>query len=237
MDESQSKVIKSAEQGEKLDLGEQLAMGDSAALVSEVLDRSVISGSESLQLKKRDEIIKKALVEAQAIRERAKKLYAKVEEVVRQSHKKGHEAGREEGLASVTETLLRLRTEHEKMLATLEKDAVALVHEIARKIVGDSLRTQDEVLLGMVKQALGASMGQHITVFLNPQDFQRLRGRDTELMSATTGVQSLMIKPLESVRQNSCVIESDLGTVEADLEKQLEAIKRALGLVGPNQQS
>jgi flagellar biosynthesis/type III secretory pathway protein FliH len=230
VDESKSKIIKGSETGERIKLADQLAMSDSSALVAEVLDRSVLTAAEAGQIKKRDEIVKKALIEAKAIRDRAHQLHAKVEEVVRQSHKKGYEAGREEGLASVTETLVKLKAEHEKLLANLEKEAVALVYEIARKLLGDVLRTQDEALLGMVRQALSASMGQHITVFLHPEDFQRVRGHDAELMSATTGVQSLLIKPLESVRPSGCLIESDLGTIEADLEKQLAAIAKALGL-------
>lgn len=230
MDEGKPKIIKSNEVSERVDLAEQLAMDDSSALAVETLNRGVITEAESTQLKKRDEIVKKALIEANGIREKARKLHAKVEEVIRQSHKKGYEAGREEGLASVTEMLVRLKAEHEKILANLEKDAVALVYEIARKFVGESLRTQDEALLGMVKQALSASMGQHITVFLHPADFKRVRGHDAELMSATTGVQGLMIKPLESVRSGGCLIESDLGTIKADLESQLAAIKKALGL-------
>lgn len=211
-------------------LSGQLSLADKAVPGGETLDRKVIQRDDVESLKKRDEIVVEAQARAKAIHDRAARLYAKVEDVIRQSHGKGFESGREEGLATVTETLVRLKREHENLLTGLEKEAVALVHEIATKIIGEAFRTDDDALLGMVRQGLNASMGQHITVFLNPADFQRVRGQESHLLTAVSGVKGITLKPMESVKQGSCVIESDLGTVEADLEKQLAAIGKALGL-------
>lgn len=191
----------------------------------------VIKAGELSAVDKREEILSRAVTQATAIRDKAKRLYAKVEDVIRNAHTKGYESGREEGLASVTQTLLTLKSEHARILEGLEKEAVNLVYEIARKIIGESFRTDDDALTGMVRQALNASMGEHLTVFLSPSDYQRIKEQKSQLFSAVVaGVKSFTLKPMESVKAGSCVIESDMGTVEADLEKQLAAISRALGL-------
>lgn len=190
----------------------------------------VIKAGELSAVDKREEILSRAVTQATAIRDKARRLYAKVEDVIRNAHAKGYESGREEGLASVTQTVLTLKSEHARILEGLEKEAVNLVYEIARKIIGEAFRTDDDALTGMVRQALNASMGEHLTVFLSPSDYQRIREQKSQLLSAVAGVKSFTLKPMESVKAGSCVIESDMGTVEADLEKQLAAIARALGI-------
>lgn len=173
-------------------------------------------------------IMETARAEAELIRGKARALYAEVEARVKAAEEKGLREGREEGLASVTESLTRINSENEKIKSELERETVKLVYEIARKIIGDAFKTDDDALVGMIRQSLSASLGNELTVLVNPADFERIKDSKPKLIAALHGGQVLNLKPVESVKPNCCLVESELGSVEANLEMQLTAIGRAL---------
>ena len=72
------------------------------------------------------------------------------------------------------------------------------------------------------------AMGNELTVYLNPQDYDRIKKHSAPLMSVLQTTQTLQIKASENVKPSGCIIESELGTIDAQLDYQLEAIKKAL---------
>lgn len=226
------KLLKKEKLDEDLSLGTRLDLDEFTSAMAEDLDRKVISQSELSHRGLRDEILGQARAEAGEIKERAKKLYLQVEEKVREAREQGFTEGREAGLASVTEMLTKIAKQNEDAMASLEKDMLKIVFEIASRVIGDAFKVSDEALLGMIRQALGASLGNELTVLLNPADFERVKAAQSGLIAVLHGSQVLKLRPAEPVKPNSCVIESELGTIKADLELQLKAIKKALGLEG-----
>lgn len=228
--ERMPKLLKKEKLDEDLSLGARLDMDEFTSSDAEDAERKVISQSELSYRGLRDEILAQARAEAAEIKEHAKKLYIQVEDKVREAREKGFVEGREAGLASVTEMLAKIAKQNEAIMAGLEKDTLKIIFEMASRIIGDAFKISDEALLGMIRQALSASLGNELTVLLNPADFERVKAQQSGLMAALHGSQVLKLRPAESVKPNSCVIESELGTIEANLELQLKAMKKALGL-------
>lgn len=229
MTEIKSKVIKSQNLDDALSLEAKLNMSDSAH-VDFGFDKKIIH-SQDFQLKtEADDVLKKALLDADKIKKRAKQIYLDVEKRVRESEAKGYEDGRQEGLQALTEMALNLQKKNQEVLAKLEKQALELVFEMGRKVIGESFVASNEALLGMIRQALQAVMGNQLVVLVHPLDYQRIQAEQKNLMTALHGSQTLILKPAETVQPNSCLIESEMGTLEANLEKQLLAIKNALGV-------
>jgi len=224
------KLLKKEKLDEDLSLGARLDMNEFTSAMPEDSERKVISQSELSYRGLRDEILGQARVEAGVIKEHAKKLYLQVEDKVREASEQGFVDGREAGLASVTEMLTKIAKQNEDAMASLEKGTLKIVFEIASRLIGDAFKVSDEALLGMIRQALSASLGNELTVLLNPADFERVKASQSTLIAALHGSQVLKLRPAEPVKLNSCVVESELGTIEADLELQLKAIKKALGL-------
>lgn len=228
--ERMPKLLKKEKLDEDLSLGARLDMDEFTSSMAEGSDRKVISQNELSHRGLRDEILEQARAEAGEIKEHAKKLYLQVEDKVREAREQGFADGREAGLASAAEMLTQIAKQNKEAMASLEKDTLKIIFEIASRIIGDAFKASDEALLGMIRQALSASLGNELTVLLNPVDFERIKASQSGLVAALHGSQILKLRPAEAVKPNSCVIESELGTIEADLESQLKAIKKALGL-------
>lgn len=223
------KILKKENLDDEVSLAARLDMGDYFG-AGEDSEKKVLSEIELARIRQRDAVLHKAQEEAVEIRERAKKIYLQVEDRIREAKEQGYADGREEGLASLTELLTTIRQNNIELFAGLEKEALKLVYEIAHKLIGDAFKITEDALLGMIQQALTASMGNALTILVHPDDYERLKTSQARLMANLHGSQVLTLRPAETVKLNSCVIESELGTVEANLDSQLIAIKKVLGL-------
>ncbi|MBU0506192.1 hypothetical protein KJ708_09385 [bacterium] len=227
--EKKSKIIKQDQVDDDISLESRLDM-DEFAEGNNSVEKKVYSQAE---LKARDVaggIIERAQDEAQLIKEKAKNIYQQVEDRMAEAKQQGYDEGRQEGLATVTEELAKIQQTQESFMAEVEKESISVIYEIAKKIMGDNLQTSDEAIVGMMRNALQSSMGNQLTLFVHPNDYERIKDQETTLMNVLQATQTLNIRPTENVQELGCVIESELGTIDAQLDYQLDAIKRALGL-------
>lgn len=224
-----SKIIKSDKIDQDVSISSRLDMIETsnASLAS---DKKIISPEDLDSIKKGKKIIEDAKAKAKIIKEAAKEIYLQIEQKMEESKQQGFEQGRQEGLASVTELLTKIQNQNQDMLDNIEKEAISLVYEIAQKVIGEELKSSDKALLGMIRHALQSSMGNELTLFVHPKDYERIKAKETQLMSVLQAVQTMYIKSSENVKESGCVIESELGTIDAQLEYQLEAIRKALGV-------
>jgi flagellar biosynthesis/type III secretory pathway protein FliH len=225
-----AKILKREAIEKELSVEARLALDDASEGAASVGEKKVFRQSDLEERGRRQEVLDAASAEARAIKARARELYLQIEQKTAEAQKIGFEQGRQEGLQSVTEMQARLKLEHEKMLQELEKDTLGLVYEIAEKVIGDALKISDDAILGMIRETLKEAMGNELVVLVSPVDYDTVREKQPHLVSAIQGTQTLVLKSSEAVRQGGCVIESELGTIEAQLDLQLEAIKKALGL-------
>lgn len=224
------KILKKAEMDSRLQLTSRLDLDETVRSGFFFPDKLVLSEDDLKSYEQGSSLIAQAAREAAAIKQRAKALLAEVEARVKEARAKGYQDGRTEGLQSVSEMQARMVMQNAKIAESLEKDMIRLVFEIAQKILGDAFKESDEAVLGLIRQAMQASLGSKLLILVNAADFERLKHKESQLLASLHAGQTLQIKPSETVPINSCVIESELGTVEAHLDVQLEAIKKALGL-------
>ena len=57
-----------------------------------------------------------------------------------------------------------------------------------------------------------------------------LKEHEKDLLTVIDQTQSISVKEDEEIPAGGCIVETELGTVDARLETQLRAIKKALGL-------
>ncbi len=221
-----SKVIKSEDIGQKVSLEGQLNMGAQSNAASS--DKKILSQSDVLEATKAKGILAEALNEAENIKNKARAIFMQVSDKMEEARKQGFEKGREEGLATVTEQLVSIRKQNEALLEQIERQAVELVGEIGQKIIGARLEESDEAVIGLIREALKSSLGNELIIFVSPADYQRLHGHENQLMSTLSAMQTVQLKASETVTDGGCVIESELGTIDARFEIQMEAIKKAL---------
>lgn len=177
-----------------------------------------------------DKIIEKGREEANRIKREAEAILKKVEAAREEARKKGYEHGKEEGLKQVTELLVKATHSKEKMFDGVEKDLVGLVYDIAEKIISRDLSERETAVIDLIRQALHAAIGEKIMILVNPADIEIVRKHHPALMQVLDSSRTLQVRADEKVAPKGCLIESEIGTIDAQLETQLEAIRKALGL-------
>jgi type III secretion protein L len=135
------------------------------------------------------------------------------------------------------EGLAEAQMEHaEKMIETVgrtidyfakvETDMVALVMAAVRKII-DGYDDADRVII-VVKNALSVVRNQkQMTLRLHPQQVETVRGRINELLAAYPGVGYVDIVGDGRLGMEACILESEIGLVEASIDGQIQALEGA----------
>ena len=141
---------------------------------------------------------------------------------------RGYNQGLQEGLAQLSEKILETELTREKILGDAEPQIIQMVMDIAEKVIGREV--EKGAVVDVVKQAISQAVGKKITVRINPLDVPFLREREKELFHVVDQTQSVNIKEDEQIPPGGCVVETEMGAVDARLDTQIMAVKKALGL-------
>lgn len=109
-----------------------------------------------------------------------------------------------------------------------ESNAVKIALAVAKKIVLREVSVNKDIILSVVKQALGKIMGQeHIKIKINPDDLQIIKkhGTDNSKLPFNKGIAVFEEDP--EITCGGCVVETDSGDIDARIESQLLLIKEA----------
>jgi len=165
----------------------------------------------------------------------------------KQGSAKGYEVGEREGRQRAAEEVAaRFKKEFEDKMAVLggligeisaareqllrgsEREVVALALIIASRVLAREVK-ESSVTPELVADAVRQSMDRkHIVVRLHPADREALTadGRPLEAVVPNAGVVEFVDDP--SVGRCGCVVESNMGIVDAQLDKQIEQLRQAL---------
>ncbi|MFL5350591.1 MAG: FliH/SctL family protein [Hyalangium sp.] len=142
---------------------------------------------------------------------------------------KAREQGRQEGLAQSTEVLLRAKMQAGQMLANNERDVIALACKISEKIIGRDIERQPELLLDMCATAIEQIRSARAMVLrVHPKTAQVLRSRKPELMELIGRAVDLAIREDPEVSSVGCIVQTEFGTVDAQLPTQFEMLQNVL---------
>jgi len=167
------------------------------------------------------EIVERARDEAKQIIEAAERQKESIAEQARQD-------GIAQGLAQWNEVLARTAERAEALANSWEETMLRLSVKAAEKIIGEELRAHPDAIVAIVRQVLqGTRCGRHITIQVNEADAQEARDRIDSLkqMGAIT---EITIVGSSSVARGGCVVQSELGVIDARLETQLKCLEDIL---------
>jgi len=217
MEKEASKIVKIIKSKERppVPLGEEIT-------VESMEQGGVIKGDIYAASEKAREMILKAQQEAEEIVRRAR-------EEMDKEKQDGFQAGYQEGLAQVTELLVKARTEYDQTLGSARQDMLNLAFKIAEKIVGKKLEMDQQVILDIVKQALQTvRQSRQVTIRVNPEDAKVMRANKDVMLESLGHGRIIDIAEDQKIGRGGCIIESDFGTVEAQLQTQLARLKKLL---------
>ncbi len=141
------------------------------------------------------------------------------------------EQGYQSGAAQWYEVLADTWNSRDRYLAENETALLRLAVRIAEKLIGEELRTSPDTVAGVVKQALcSVRRAKSFTVQVHPGDADFVSQRLPTLRVAGGAAHAIEVVPNASLSPGDCIIETDIGVVDARLETQLKNMERVLTL-------
>ncbi|MGI5864252.1 MAG: type III secretion system stator protein SctL [Myxococcales bacterium] len=160
---------------------------------------------------------------------RAAEILANAEDEREAALADAREAGRQEGLAQMTEILLRARQEASALIERSEEDLVRLALVCAEKIIGRALDLDPNLILEIAAQAIESVRQQRELVLrVHPEDALRLRNSRKKLMDLLGRTKDIAVREDPEIERGGCIIETENGTVDAQLSTQMRMLEAAL---------
>jgi type III secretion protein L len=137
--------------------------------------------------------------------------------------------GYQEGLAKATEFITKSKEYYQRTVDSSTENLKMLAVKIAEKIVGRALELNPEVINDIVSQAIRTLRRQkNVIVRCNEEDFETLKKNEENFlgMMGQSGMIDFVADP--KVSRGGCVVESEIGIVDARLETQLKTLQKLL---------
>lgn len=136
--------------------------------------------------------------------------------------------GFQEGLLSLNKHLLALDKELTELRHDIQKKILPLSLKAARKIIGEELRLHPDRIVDIVLNAL-KPVTQHkkITIFVNKIDLLELEENKSKIKKIFEHLESLSIQERDDIEPGGCIIETEVGIINAQLENQWRALESA----------
>lgn len=124
------------------------------------------------------------------------------------------------------EEVSRLR---ETLLQNSTHDMLRLVMSISRQVVHSQISINREVILATISKALNAAVrsdSYHIRV--NQEDLDLVTEKKPLFLASINGLKNIAFEADPLIERGGCMVESELGEVDATIESQLGEIRRTL---------
>lgn len=163
--------------------------------------------------------IEAAHQQAQTILDDAKNVYE-------QEKQRGYEEGQQEARLKQAEQIMETVGVTVDYLARFEHEIVDLVMGAVRKVIDGF--DDEEKIMAVTRNALTIVRNQkQITLRLNPAEVEMVRRRVDELLAAFPVVGYIDMVGDTRVSSGACILESEVGMIEASLDGQIDALRAA----------
>jgi flagellar assembly protein FliH len=172
-------------------------------------------------------IIDEAMKQAEAIRE------------------EGREAGLEEGRAEIASrieeamvTLNKALKDRKAIIKDAEQEVLRLALKVAEQIIRSEVSLHRDVCLNIVAEAIArVSDREQIIIKANREDVEYLKRYKDRLTGMLDGVKSFAILEDSAVEPGGCVIETNLGFIDAKISTKLKSIDGLLKKISSEEES
>lgn len=147
------------------------------------------------------------------------------ETVLAESTERGYAAGLDQWNAALADAW----KQREDYLARHEAELVKLAVAIAKKVIGHSVEMDPGIVFQMAKEALRSVRSERrVTIKVNPSDEVALREQAGSLKTLGVEVGELAVVGNPTIERGGCIVESDLGIIDAQIGTQLASLENAL---------
>jgi flagellar assembly protein FliH len=156
-----------------------------------------------------------------------------------QGRDKGQAEARKEvrdRLLPLEDTLGNLIKQVEKVqgdiLIEQEQDILHLCIKMAQKIIHAEINQNPELILANLREGL-KSIGHHkvVAIRLNPRDLDRIQYMREQISQSILNLEGVTLEGDPGLLAGGCLIQTELGHVDASIETQLQELEKTLSMV------
>jgi type III secretion protein L len=162
-------------------------------------------------------------------RKEEKRAAAQAEEIYKKRHEEGYQDGIMTGRLEYSAKILETVMSSVEYLENLETSIVRIVGEVSRKLIGEM--DHEEIIVRLVRQALNSVRSERkVLIRVAVRDEAAVRRDLAALLQQRDGGAAgfLDILPDPELSPGSCILESEMGVIEASLEAQLRNLEKTL---------
>jgi flagellar assembly protein FliH len=161
---------------------------------------------------------------------------AELHKQIHENFEKGLAEGKnlaERGLFNVFKALRTasegIHSLREKILRESEDELLNLIIMVARKVILREISQDRSIISEVIQNAIaGLSERDEITVRLNPDDYTLATTGHDQLIRKELDSERMNVKPDPTVLSGCCMIDTEMGTINASIDAQLDEIYRRL---------
>ncbi|MCA8998281.1 MAG: HrpE/YscL family type III secretion apparatus protein [Planctomycetaceae bacterium] len=170
-------------------------------------------------------------LDAQQVLDQAREKAAEIEAAAQAEFEKQRELGRQLGMAEgkreIAERMIETVGRTVDYFSGIEETMADLVAKGIRKIISEM--DDRERIMGVVKTSLAMVRSERkVLVRLSPLDADAVKSQMDELTRAYPNVSFLEVTADPRLEKGACILETEMGVVDASVETQLQAIRNSL---------
>jgi type III secretion protein L len=136
--------------------------------------------------------------------------------------------GFDEGFKEWIDHIAKLEEEIQKVRGDMEKLVMPVAIEAAKKIVNKEIELSESTIVDIVCGTLKAvSQHKRITVYVHKSDLEFVEENRPRLKQIFENLEVLSIRPRSDIKQGGCVIETEGGIINAQLENRWRILEAA----------
>ncbi len=146
------------------------------------------------------------------------------EEIKEHAFKEGYE----EGFKEWAEHLVQFEKQLEDLHKEMQQVIIPIALKAAKKIVGREIELSEDTIVDIVASNLKA-VAQHkrITIYVNKKELDILEKHKPRLRELFEHLESLSIRPRDDIAPGGCIIETEIGIINAQMEHRWQVLEKA----------
>jgi len=182
-------------------------------------------------------IVREAQLEAERLLEAARtRAAAEAEETGRHARESGYSEGERQAqrqyaalIQEAEETLAFAKNSYQETLDGMEEDMVALVLDVARKVIGMEIAAQPESILGIIRSTLAdVTPSDSAIVKVSAADYDYVCSNLERLSASLGNLCELDIRRDGTLSKGSCLVDTGYGTADGSAGTRMTQIEDAL---------
>lgn len=191
-------------------------------------DRILVAPNKKIIPSEELSTLQQAVEVLQHIKEDAEQYRTQVAKDNEQIKENAFQEGYKDGFEQWAEHLVQFEKKLEDLNKEMQQSIIPIALKAAKKIVGREIELSESTIVDIVASNLKA-VTQHkkITIYVNKKELDILEKNKPRLRDMFEHLESLSIRPRDDITPGGCVIETEIGIINAQIEHRWIILEKA----------